>query len=88
MTENYESTSIEYPKKVVNKEFRLAQLNKLGRKLELEIALKFDALLIDLMQTCADSRELALVRTKLEEASFFTHKALVSDPRYQKKEED
>lgn len=84
-----DSIEMEHKKdKIINKEFKIARLNKLGTSKFEHISLKFDDLLLELMMTCADCRELALVRTKMEEASFFVFKALVTDPRYQKKEED
>jgi len=60
----------------MNKEFAVHMLNDEGRKKACRIAEIFDATLTDLTAFCPDSREMSIVRTKLEEASFFAKKSM------------
>jgi hypothetical protein len=53
-------------------------LNARGKELAEQIASDFDHLLGELEQVCPDGREMALVRTKLEEACFFAKKAMAN----------
>lgn len=55
----------------MNKEFEVHMLNEQGKQLAKEIALSFDNCLNQLIQRCPVGREMSIVRTKLEEASFF-----------------
>ena len=57
--------------------FKSHRLNEHGLRQAKEIADKFDLLLNDLRHTyCREGRELAICRTKLEEACFFAKKAM------------
>ena len=62
----------------MNKEFTVHMLNDQGKAKAAEIAQAFDDCLERLLKVCPAGRELALVRTKLEEASFFAKKAMAS----------
>lgn len=64
----------------MHKEFAVHMLNDEGKKKAVEIAASFDVLLTKLEETCPNGRELAIVRTKLEEAAFFAKKAMAADP--------
>lgn len=64
----------------MNKEFQVHMLNEGGKAKAQAIAETFDACLNKLTELCPAGRELALVRTKLEEASFFAKKAMASSP--------
>jgi hypothetical protein len=77
----------------VNREFEVHMLNPTGVAKAKEVAEAFDQLLEKVFtltsqtvapQTVTKSRELAIVRTKLEEACFFAKKALASLPENQK----
>jgi hypothetical protein len=57
-------------------EFKFHKLNESGISKASVIAELFDALLGDLEIMCGQGREFSLVRTKLEEASFFAKKAM------------
>ncbi len=63
----------------MNKEFAVHMLNDAGKAKARSIAEHFDQLLAALCEVCPPSRELAIVRTKLEEACFFAKKAMASD---------
>lgn len=65
----------------MNKEFAVHMLNPEGRDKAHHIAEAFDACLVKLVAICPAGREMALVRTKLEEACFFAKKAMASDPK-------
>lgn len=60
----------------MNKEFTVHMLNELGKKKAGEIASAFDECLDKLKKLCPDGREMSLVKTKLEEASFFAKKSM------------
>lgn len=73
----------------MNKEFAVHMLNDTGKDKAARIAAAFDLLLETLApadpQTsdqvlCPAGRELALVKTKLEEACFFAKKAMANAP--------
>jgi hypothetical protein len=64
--------------KAMNKEFAVHMLNDQGKRRATAIAETFDACLEKLLTLCPPGRELAIVRTKLEEASFFAKKAMAS----------
>lgn len=70
--------------------FEVHKLNEEGLTKARELANSFDQLLTFIESTCHDTtgaksgaREMALVRTKLEEASFFAKKAMAVQERYQ-----
>lgn len=65
----------------MNKEFTVHMLNESGKVKAAIIAVAFDALLDKLLEVNPEvSREMSLVRTKLEEASFFAKKAMACRP--------
>lgn len=64
----------------MNKEFDVHMLNETGKAKAAAIASAFDRLLETLLDICPPSRELAITRTKLEEACFFAKKAMASHP--------
>ena len=69
----------------MHKEFEVHVLNPRGIEKAVEVAQIFDFTLTKLLELCpTPSRELSIVRTKLEEASFFAKKAVASDPANQK----
>lgn len=68
----------------MNKEFEVHLLNDAGIGKAKEIALAFDSLLNHLSDLCPEGRELSIVKTKLEEASFFAKKSMAIDPANQK----
>jgi hypothetical protein len=57
--------------------FTYVLLNDAGREKATNIARYFTALLEELEVVCPKGRELSIVRTKLEEASFYAKKSLV-----------
>lgn len=61
-------------------EFAVHMLNDTGKKKAAEIANEFSGLLIMLERITANesSREMSIVRTKLEEASFYAKKAMAN----------
>jgi hypothetical protein len=63
--------------------FEVHMLNEIGKKKAVDIAMSFNALLITLTDYCPTGRELAIVKTKLEEACFFAKKAMASQPENQ-----
>lgn len=66
------------------KEFAVHMLNTEGKEKAQHIAANFDALLNALESLCgSDGREMAIVKTKLEEACFFAKKAMASNPENQ-----
>ena len=63
----------------MNKEFEVHMLNDQGKQKAREIAQAFDELLTKLLViNPGPSREMSLVRTKLEEGCFFAKKAMAS----------
>lgn len=65
--------------------FKVHRLNVSGMEIAKEMAEEFQKLTDWLSTRCQDGREWALVKTKLEEASFFAKKAMAIDPRNQEK---
>lgn len=63
--------------------FQFHRLNEGGIAKAKKIAEDFDELLQRLAKNCAAGREWSIVRTKLEEASFFAKKAMANDPQNQ-----
>ena len=60
--------------------FQVHRLNEDGMKKAAVIAASFDRCLNELTPICQAGRELAIVKTKLEEACFFAKKAMASNP--------
>lgn len=67
----------------MHREFAVHKLNEHGLHKATEIAESFDALLTRLNGLCPEGREFSIVKTKLEEASFFAKKSVALDPNYQ-----
>jgi len=63
--------------------FEVHMLNETGKEKARKIALAFDDLMTILKGDCGEGRELAIVRTKLEEACFFAKKAMAKQPENQ-----
>ena len=64
--------------------FDVHMLNSEGKAAAKCIAVDFTVLLRSLEETCGkDGREMAVVRTKLQEAAFFAKRAMAVQPRYQ-----
>lgn len=59
--------------------FQFHRLNEDGIKKAEEIAATFNDCLRVLKAMCPDGREFSIVKTKLEEASFFAKKAMAND---------
>lgn len=77
----------------MNQEFSVHRLNPEGLKKAEQIAEGFDALLTNILKLATPanaqtvvtkSREVSLLRTKLEEACFFAKKAIANLPENQK----
>jgi len=64
----------------MNKEFKVHKLNESGMRKAETIASVFDSALEQLKQVCPESREFSIVKTKLEEASFFAKKSMAMNP--------
>lgn len=64
--------------------FEVHILNETGIANAKAVAEIFDNALGTLSAYCPPGREWSIVRTKLEEASFFAKKAMASNPRFQK----
>jgi len=65
-------------------EFAVHMLNETGKASARTVAARFSALLDGLEATCGkEGRDMAIVRTKLEEACFFAKRALASKPENQ-----
>lgn len=62
----------------MNSEFAVHILNEKGILQAKEIALQFDNLLNYLKDACIEGREFSIVKTKLEEASFFAKKSMAT----------
>ena len=68
----------------MNEAFRVHMLNDTGKEKARKIAESFDRLLSEVEDVCSPSgREIAIVRTKLEEACFFAKKAMANRPQNQ-----
>ncbi len=65
---------------MMHKEFQVHMLNEEGKTKAKAIAEAFDECLYRLEQLCPVGRELAITKTKLEEACFFAKKAMASAP--------
>lgn len=63
---------------MVDAAFQFHRLNDDGIKKSNSIAESFDTLLEDLKKLCPEGREFSIVRTKLEEASFFAKKSMAN----------
>jgi len=63
-------------KEIKNKEFISYKLNEKGINQCNEVAYLFDEFLVKLRSILPESRELSIVKTKLEEASFFMKKGV------------
>lgn len=68
----------------MHSEFQVHILNEEGIQQAKDIAFLFDELLTSLEAYCKPGREFALVKTKLEEASFFAKKSIANNPDNQK----
>lgn len=64
----------------MNREFEVHMLNDTGKAKARAIAEALDYCLDKLLDLCPPGRELAIVRTKLEEACFFAKKAMANGP--------
>lgn len=65
--------------------FAVYMLNEHGKERALAIAMVMSRCLNALEEECGkDGREMAIVRTKMEEAGFFAQKAMASRPENQK----
>lgn len=64
-------------------EFKVHMLNESGKKKAGEIAEGFSLLLDGLEKLGVNGRELALVKTKCEEACFFAKRSIASQPENQ-----
>ncbi len=65
----------------MNKEFQVHMLNDVGKEKATAIANCFDECLEGLKLLCdTNCREFSIVRTKLEEASFFAKKSMANVP--------
>lgn len=69
----------------MNKQFEVHMLNEASKTKSVFIAGVFDKLLDALKFVCPEGRELAIVRTKLEEACFFAKKAMAVQEANQEK---
>ena len=63
--------------------FKVHMLNEMGKLRAQNIAKSFEQCLIDLEGLCPDGRDLAIVRTKLQEACFFAKRAMAMDTENQ-----
>jgi hypothetical protein len=70
----------------IRNEFQVHKLNDEGMRRAGDIAKLFSIFLNDLESQCgADGREMAIVRTKLQEANFFAKRAIAVLPENQQK---
>jgi hypothetical protein len=67
----------------MHKEFAVHKVNEEGFRKANDIAAVFSNTLNYLESVCPAGRELAIVRTKLEEACFFAKKSMASQPENQ-----
>jgi hypothetical protein len=63
--------------------FEVHMLNETGKPKAKAIAQIFNDALIQLSPLCPAGREMAIVKTKMEEACFFAKKAMANDPANQ-----
>jgi len=62
--------------------FDVHVLNEKGIEKARRLQSKFEAFLQDIEDVCgAEGREMSIVRTKLQEASFFAKRAMAMDPK-------
>jgi hypothetical protein len=66
--------------RTIRPEFNYHQLNQEGVRKAKTVSILFSNLLDELEGICGSGREIAIVRTKLEEASFFAKKAVAVNP--------
>lgn len=91
MEQQYLNTIKKYKRGVkMKQEFKVHLLNEQGITKAKDMASKFSDLLTYLEQetVCLQGRELSIVKTKLEEASFFAKKAMAMNPVNQKSEKN
>ena len=69
----------------MNPLFQVHRLNEDGMKKAEELAAAFTELLRVLSYMCQEGREFSIVKTKLEEASFFAKKSMAINPDNQAK---
>jgi hypothetical protein len=71
---------------MVRKEFEVHLLNETGIARAQQMAVDFNLFLhqLESLVGTAEGREMAIVRTKLEEACFFAKKALANQPQHQR----
>ena len=69
----------------INPLFQVHKLNEDGLILAGTIAISFGHLLSDLIHMCPEGREFSIVKSKLEEACFYSKKAMASNPDNQEK---
>lgn len=70
----------------MNREFQSHRLNTEGFDKAVRISAAFDSLVTFLETVCAPGREMAIARTKLEEACFFAKKAMAVQPENQEQD--
>jgi hypothetical protein len=63
--------------------FEVHMLNEVGKGKASQIAGSFSGLLGELELICPQGRELAIVKTKMEEACFYAKKAMANAPENQ-----
>ena len=68
----------------IRNEFKVHMLNEKGKHKASELAEEFSQLLNNVESICGSAgRELALVRTHLEQAAFYAKRAMASQPENQ-----
>jgi len=67
----------------IRREFLHTTLNDLGKSRSVELRQIFSDCLDQIERIVPTCRELAIVRTKLEEAGFFAQKGMAGDPENQ-----
>jgi hypothetical protein len=70
---------IDFEKQNINPEFEVHKLNEIGFKRVNLIKDIFNESLNKILGICPPSRELSIVRTKLEEACFYAKKSMAND---------
>jgi hypothetical protein len=68
----------------MHREFEVHLLNERGINVAQSLVLRFDELLSWLDTVLPEGREFSIVKTKLEEASFFAKKAMAVNKEFQK----